>query len=143
MTRAGVCVEEASSKMQGVPGEVKVKLGLYGPLGLQEVETRRIFRQSAHEGSKVVCPTHRPPLPPSPPGKIRGHFCYRLSLFQGYRAAGRIKLMKSLKYPIWIRTRDLRACSPWPQLRYWYPLHLVAGLRNFLIRKFVKVPTGV
>jgi hypothetical protein len=24
----------------------------------------QVFRQSAHEGGKVVSPTHRPPLPP-------------------------------------------------------------------------------
>jgi hypothetical protein len=31
------------------------------------------FKKSAHEGRKVVCPTHRPPLPP---GIIPGtHFC--------------------------------------------------------------------
>jgi len=31
------------------------------------------FRQSAHEGGKVVSPTHQPPLPP---GNISGtHFC--------------------------------------------------------------------
>ena len=33
----------------------------------------QISRQSAHEGGKVVSPTHRPPLPP---GNIPGtHFC--------------------------------------------------------------------
>jgi hypothetical protein len=37
--------------------------GLDRPLGLQEVEASRISRHSAHEGSKVVSPTHRPPLP--------------------------------------------------------------------------------
>ena len=31
--------------------------------GLQEVGAPRISRQSAHEGGKVVNPTHRPPLP--------------------------------------------------------------------------------
>jgi len=37
----------------------------------------QISRQSAHEGGKLVSPTHRPPLPP---GNIPGtHFCYRLS----------------------------------------------------------------
>jgi hypothetical protein len=37
----------------------------------------RISRQSAHEGGKVVSPTHRPSLPP---GRIPGtHFCQRLS----------------------------------------------------------------
>jgi len=34
------------------------------PLQLQEVEASRISRQSAHEGGKVVTPTHRPHLPP-------------------------------------------------------------------------------
>jgi hypothetical protein len=38
--------------------------GLDRPLGLQEIEARRISRQSAHEGGKVVNPTHRLPLPP-------------------------------------------------------------------------------
>jgi hypothetical protein len=44
------------------------------PLGFQEVEAHRFSRQSAHEGGKVVSPTHRPPF--YPPGKIPGtHFC--------------------------------------------------------------------
>jgi hypothetical protein len=30
-------------------------------LGLQEVDVPRISRQSAHEGGKVISPTHRPP----------------------------------------------------------------------------------
>ena len=33
------------------------------PLGSQEVEASRMYKQSAHEGGKVVSPTHRPPLP--------------------------------------------------------------------------------
>jgi hypothetical protein len=33
------------------------------PLGFQAVEAPRISRQSAHEGGKVVSPTHRPSLP--------------------------------------------------------------------------------
>jgi hypothetical protein len=37
--------------------------GLDRPLGQQEVEPPKIYRQSAHEGGKVVSPTHRPPLP--------------------------------------------------------------------------------
>jgi hypothetical protein len=32
----------------------------------------QISRQSAHEGGKVVSPTHRPPLPP---GNIPGTHC--------------------------------------------------------------------
>jgi hypothetical protein len=50
-----------------------VKAILENPLGLQEVEAPRISRQSAHEGGKVVSPTHRPSLPPE---KIPcTHFC--------------------------------------------------------------------
>ena len=39
-------------------------MGLYRPLGLQNVEAPRMFRQSTHEGGKVASPTHRPPLQP-------------------------------------------------------------------------------
>jgi hypothetical protein len=51
-------------------------------------------RQSAHEGGKVVSPSHRPPLPS---GNIPGtHFCSRLSQPQGHSAAGRrINTMKN------------------------------------------------
>ena len=34
------------------------------PLGFQEVEAPKIYRQSALEDGKVVSLTHRPPLPP-------------------------------------------------------------------------------
>jgi len=37
------------------------------PLGFQKVEAPRISRKSAHEGGKVVSPTHRPPLPQTIP----------------------------------------------------------------------------
>jgi len=33
-------------------------------LACQDDEAPRIYRQSAHEGGKVVSPTHRPPLAP-------------------------------------------------------------------------------
>ena len=47
--------------------------GLNMPLGLQEVEAPRISGQLAHEGRKVVSPTHRLPLSP---GGVPGiHFC--------------------------------------------------------------------
>jgi hypothetical protein len=52
---------------------VKEKLSRYRPLGFQKVEAPRISRQSAHEGGKVVSPTHRPCLLP---GRIPGtYFC--------------------------------------------------------------------
>jgi hypothetical protein len=69
--------------------------------------------QSAHEGGKVVSPTHRPPLPP---GNIPGtHFCWRLSQPQGHSAAGRIVSMKNSSDTIRNRTRDLPTCSAVPQ----------------------------
>jgi hypothetical protein len=37
---------------------------LDSPWRVLEVEATTISRQSAHEGGKVVSPTHRPPLPP-------------------------------------------------------------------------------
>ena len=76
-----------------------------GPRGLGS----RISRQSAHEGGKVVSPTHRPPLPP---GNIPGtHFCQRLSQPQGHSAAGRIMSMKNSNDTIGNRTGDLPTCS--------------------------------
>jgi len=59
-------------------------------------------RQSAHEGGKIVSPTHQPPLPP---GNIPGtHFCWRLSRPQGHSAAGRIRSMKISKDTIGVKT---------------------------------------
>jgi hypothetical protein len=58
-TKCGVseCDREAP-KTEKIPYS-----GLDRPLGFQETETPRLSRRSAHEGSKVVSPTHRPPLP--------------------------------------------------------------------------------
>jgi hypothetical protein len=47
--------------------------GLDRPVGLQKVEAPRISGPSAHEGGKVVSPTHRPPLPPG--DILRNPFC--------------------------------------------------------------------
>jgi hypothetical protein len=87
---------------------VKVKLSRYRPggaLGVPKGCDSRISRQSAHEGGKVVSPTHRPSLLP---GRIPGtHFCYRLSRPLGHNATGRIKSLKNSSDSIMNRTREL------------------------------------
>jgi hypothetical protein len=73
-----------------------------------------ISRQSAHEGGKVVGPTHRPPLPT---GNIPGnHFCWRLSKPWGHSAAGRIMSMKISGDTIGNRTCEVPARSAVPKL---------------------------
>ena len=48
-------------------------------------EHSRRFRQSAHEGDKVIGPTHRPPLPP------RKNSCY--SFLVGDRGSTVVKVL--------------------------------------------------
>ena len=52
-----------------------------GPWSSGSFESHSISRQSAHEGGKVVSPTHRQLLPLAPSqGNINGaHFCLRMS----------------------------------------------------------------
>jgi len=58
----------AVPKIQGKGKDILAR-----PWGFQEAEASRISRQSAHGVGKVVCPKHRPPIPP---GNIPGtHFC--------------------------------------------------------------------
>jgi hypothetical protein len=73
----------------------------------------QIRRQSTYEGSKVVSPTHRPPLPSE---NIPGtHFCWRLSRSHAHSAAGRALSIENSNDIIRNQTRDLLACSAVPQ----------------------------
>jgi len=73
----------------------------------------RISRQSAHEGGKVVSPTHRPPL--TPEDTAGNHFCYRQRRSQWHSVAARIMSMKNSSDSIGNRTHDRTACSAVPQ----------------------------
>jgi hypothetical protein len=69
-TNANTNANPTHSRVLGV--KVKVKQSWTGPEGSRRLSSN-ISRQSAHEGGKVVSPTHRPHLPP---GNIPGtHFC--------------------------------------------------------------------
>jgi len=68
--------------------------GLNGPLRFQEFEAYSISGQSAHEGVKVVSPTHRPPLTP------RRYPWYSL-LLPAQSAAGRIIRFRITVYSYW------------------------------------------
>ena len=88
-------------------------------LRVPEGQGSQISRQSAHEGGKVVSPTHRPPLPP---GNIPGtHFCQRLSQPQCHSAAGRITSTKNSNDTIGNRTRNIPACNAVPQPSHQVP----------------------
>jgi hypothetical protein len=94
---------------------IKVKQSHYKPGQALRVPGgwgSQISRQSAHEGDKVVSPTHRPPLPP---GNIPGtHFPLEVESTQGHIAARRISI-KNSNDTIGNRTCDLPSCSTVPQ----------------------------
>ena len=95
---------------------MKVKKSYYRPQQPLRVPGgwgSQISRHSAHEGGKVVIPTHRCLYPP---GIIPGtHLCYRLSQPQGQSVAGRFMSMKNSNDTIGNRTCDFPACSAVPQ----------------------------
>jgi hypothetical protein len=107
-----------------------------------------MLRQSAHEGGKVVSPTHRPPLAP---GNIPGtHFWYRLSRPQIQSAAGRIMSMKDSNDTIENRFRNLTVCSAVPQpnappratVYRLYEVNIKKGLL-FLVSRFSRKGSNV
>jgi len=63
------------------------------------------FVTTAHDGGKVVSPTHWPPLPPgNAPGT---HFCWRLSRPQRHSTIGRITSKKNSNDTIFKSTEKI------------------------------------
>ena len=60
-SKASRLVSRAEHNIEG-QGQINPCTSLDRSWGLQEDEAPQISRQSAHEGGKVVSPTHRPPL---------------------------------------------------------------------------------
>ena len=94
-----------------------------------------ISRHLAHEGGKVVSPTHRPPLPP------QERFLVLISVgglsqSQGHSVDRRIMSMKNSNDTIRNRTHDLPACSAVPQPTV--PLHAETHNKDF---NLTSIPT--
>jgi hypothetical protein len=94
----------------------------------------QILRQSAHEGGKVVSPTHWPPLPPE--NIPSTHFCQRLIWPHSHSVAGRIMSMKNSIDIIGNRFCDLPVCSAVSQpLRHCVPQRNVVVPEIFITSK--------
>ena len=74
----------------------------------------QISRQSAHEGGKVVSPTHLLPLPPTRKYTGYSFLLEAESTSLGHSAAGRIMSKKNSSDPIGDWTCNLPACSVVP-----------------------------
>ena len=77
------------------------------------MRAHRISRQSAHEGGKVVSPTHRPPLPPSTYSWYS--FLSEAKSTPGLECGQKVKSVKNSNGPIGNRARDFPAWSAEPQ----------------------------
>jgi hypothetical protein len=85
-----------------------------GSLGLYNVETPRVSRQSAHEGGEVFSLKHTDRL--YLPGIfLCTDFSWRLIWLHDHRAAGMINLKKNPNDPFGNPTRELPACNSVPQ----------------------------
>ena len=99
----------------------------------------QVSRQSAHEGGKVVRPTHRPPLPLPPPQQE----IYLVLIFVSHSAAGRITWMKNHNGTMGIEPATFRAVAQClNQLRQRVPPNITADLLlqtlcNFAIIKIL------
>jgi hypothetical protein len=75
------------------------------PRGLLKFEAPRISRQSAHEGGKVISPTHRPTLPP------KSFISVRTKSTPGPDFGQKFEVHENTNDPIGNKTRVHSACS--------------------------------
>ena len=82
-----------------------------GPLGLQEVETRRLSRQSVHKSAKFASHTRRQPLTPHPQVLLILFLSVTESTPGLQCSFGRNMSMRNSNNSFGNQTRDLLACS--------------------------------